>query len=324
MRRLSKAGFRKEIVTRALLPDWWDESCARDPSLLPDLELRVARFLGLGLAAVSDPATPLVAPAYPGAQLRRVRDLDRDRLAPAIHMALQVAAAVARNMPESGPSALPADGLDWRNELVGPGARVTLDDVLNNLWGRGIPVIPIDVLPAPSFQGLACIVEDRPVIVIGHKNDEPGRLAFLVSHEAGHVAAGDCAPGTPVVDEEEEILDDADIERNADRYATRVLVGSDATPHIDGADFKDLARCAADIEHDTGADASAVIFAWAARTGEYAKASMAVKALYRGAGGRRQLLEHFERRVDIEGASETDRSLLRCTGSGVDRDASAA
>lgn len=300
----------------AILPDWWDESCAKDPSLLLDIEIRVARFLGLPLAAVRDSDTALDPPAYPRAQLRRVRDIDRDRLAPAIHSAMQIAAAVARSLraPAPDPVAPPANGIEWRNLIARERATVTFDDILNDLWLRGIPVVPLDVLPAPSFQGAACIVEGRPVILLGHKHDEPGRMAFLVAHEAGHIAAGDCMPDQPVVDadEEEEVGDDAEIERKADRYATRTLVGSDLVPPVDGESFKELASRASQLERTRGADASVILLAWAARTRDYATATMAVKALYRGTGARRQLRQHFDRHVDLEAATESDRALLRC------------
>jgi len=326
MRRLSQAGFKKDFVARAVLPEWWDENCIDDPNLLPDIEIRVARFLGLPLSTIRSPTTVLAAPTYPGAQLRRVRDLDRDRLAPAIHAAMRLAEAVVRSMREPpAASAVPTrDGIAWRDELRRVHARVTLECILDDLWRRGIPVVPIEVLPAPSFQGLACIVENRPVILVGHKYDEPGRVAFLIAHETGHIAAGDCVPGKPVVDEDEEVLDDAEIERNADQYATRVLVGDEMVPKVDGATFKELAKGASQIERASGADASAIVFAWAARTGEYAKASMAVRALYRGSGARRQLRQHFDRHVDFDAATETDRALLRCVLGGAERDASAA
>ena len=167
----------------------------------------------------------------------------------------------------------------------------------------------------PSFQGLVGIVDGRPVILLGHKHDEPGRIAFVVAHEAGHVAAGDCAPDQPVVDEEEDIQDDTPIERRADQYATRVLVGSDTIPDINGTSFKDLARRAAELERNTGANASTLIFAWARRTpslGNYQTATLAVKALYRSTGARRQLRQLFDQYVDIAAATETDRALLRC------------
>ena len=54
LRRLSKAGFERDFVQRAVLPDWWDERCADDPRLVQDIEIRVARFLGLSISAVSD------------------------------------------------------------------------------------------------------------------------------------------------------------------------------------------------------------------------------------------------------------------------------
>ncbi len=160
---------------------------------------------------------------------------------------------------------------------------------------------------------MACIVDGRPAIVIGYKHDEPGRVAFLIAHEAAHIAAGDCALGRPVVDEEDEISDHADIESRADAYATRVLIGSAEVPNMDTPatrDFKDLARQAISIEHESGADASIVIFAWARGPGDYATATMAVKALYRNVGARRQLREHFAQNVNIADASETDRALL--------------
>ena len=314
---MSKAGFKSDFLHSAILPDWWDNTCLQEARLLEDIEIRVARFLGLSLEKVRDPSATLAAPAYPRAQLRRVKDIDRDRLGPAIHAALRIAAAVVRSLrdPATTVAVLPADGLAWRNQIQRPRLSVSLQDIAGDLWMRGIPVIPLDVLPTPSFQGIAGIVEGRPVILLGHKYDEPGRVAFVVSHEAGHIAAADCAPDQPVVDEEEDILDDTSIERRADQYANHVLIGDNNIPRVDGTNFKDLASRASEIERQTGADASAVIFAWARRVAtpnSYQTATLAVKALYRGAGARRLLRQLFDRHVDLTAATETDRALLRC------------
>jgi len=218
------------------------------------------------------------------------------------------------------------DGLTWRTLIRQRATRVTLVEILNDLWVRGIPVVSLDVLPAPSFQGLACIVEGRPVILVSYKHDEPGRVAFWIAHEAGHIASGDCAPEHPVVDADDEIGDESNIERNADLYATQALVGAPEIPRLpvpDSVDFKMLARQAIEAERNTGADASAVIYAWARRTGDYALATMAVKALYRGTGARRELLRNFLRHVDIDAAADTDRSLLRCVQDNSTRDEAA-
>lgn len=322
MRRLSRAGFDASFVRSAILPDWWDDECAGDPELLPEVELRVARFLGYPLSTVQDPESALAAPVVAGARLRRVRGVDGDRLAPAIHSALQVGGAVVRNFRdrERTHAALPRDGREWRRELAPPDGTVTLDDILDDLWERGIPVVPLDVLPTPSFQGLACIVEDHPVILLGHKHDEPGRVAFFVAHEAGHIAREDCSPDRPVIDEEDLIVDETAMEQAADRYAIQALVGEISVPQLKGNHFKDLATRAAELEQETGADASIILFTWAAKTGDYAAATMAVKALYRGSGARQTLRAYFNRHVDLGSASETDHALLRCVHGHLEQD----
>ncbi|MBI4469783.1 MAG: hypothetical protein HY650_10745 [Acidobacteria bacterium] len=328
LRRLGRAGFKKELVQRAILPDWWDDGCSRDPDILQDIEIRVARFLGASLAVVRDSSALLAPPRYPTAQLRRVRDVDRDRLGPAIHTAMRIAAAVVRSLrgPIPDPAVPPADGLRWREVIERSGPTVTLKDILADLWKRGVPVIPLNVFPTPGFQGIACIVEDRPVILLGYKHDEPGRVAFLVAHEVGHIAAGDCGPEGPVVDEEDEIADDSGIEIRADFYATQVVAGDTGVPPMDDdrlKGFKDLARQALDLERRTGSDASAVVFAWARRTGDYAAATMAVRALYRATGARKQLHQLFDQHVEIEAAAETDRVLLQCIDSDSQRNEAA-
>lgn len=200
---------------------------------------------------------------------------------------------------------------------------MTLDDILGDLWRRGIPVVPLDVLPTPSFQGLACIVEGHPVILLGHKHDEPGRVAFFVVHEAAHIARGDCRPDRPVIDEEDLIVDETAMEQAADRYATEVLVGEASVPQLEGDHFKELAERAAELERETGADASIILFAWAAKTGDYAAATMAVKALYRGSGARQKLRAHFGRHVDLDSATEADHALLRCVHGNLEQDEAA-
>ena len=313
-RRLTSAGFGRDFIRQAILPDWWDEAGEQDSGLLLDIEIRVARFLDLPLSIVRNADAPLKPPHYSGAMLRRVRDVKGDRLSSAIHAAIQIAGAVSRCMEDTSHDAVevPASSLSWRAEIERGAEHVTLEDILRDLWRRGIPVIPLEVLPTPSFQGLACIVGDRPTILIGHKHDQPGRIAFIVSHEVSHIASGDCTPGHPVIDEEGLILDDSDIERTADKYASQVLVGEDIIPSVNGRDFLELAQNAATLESECGADAGAIIYAWASRTGDYPSASKAVKALYRHLGARRLLSDYFDSNVNVANASETDRSLLSC------------
>jgi Zn-dependent peptidase ImmA (M78 family) len=324
MKRLAKAGFKGDFARIAVLPDWWDSTCEQDDGLLNDLEVRVARFLGAPLSVVGDPSAALAAPTCKGAQLRRVRDINRDRLGPSIHAALNIASAVVRS--SSLPPLLrlpPIDATAWRQEISRKARVVKLDDLVADAWDRGIPVVHVDVLPAPSFQGMACIVEDRPVVLVCHDLDEPGRLAFIIAHEVGHIVNGDCTAGQPVVDEEDEIPDDTDIEKRADAFAIAVLTGGVQVPVVDASGYKDLAQRAAKIEDERGVDASAVIFTWARQSGDYMTAVMAAKALYRTRGGKRTLRSNLDKYLRLEDASDSDRALLRCLSGDPERDAAA-
>jgi hypothetical protein len=220
---VSAGGFKADFVRQAVLPDWWNDACAQDRELLPDVEIRVARFVGVPASIVRDPSVPLRAPAFAQAQLRRVRNTSKYRLGPAIHAAMQISAATIRAWGEKAPKVRlpPKDPVAWRANLTG----VRLPDVLRDLWDRGIPVIHVETLPSPSFQGLAWIARDRPVIVLGHALDEPARLAFIIAHEVAHIVNGDCSVDVPVVDEEEEVYDDHEMEKRADAYAIGLLTG---------------------------------------------------------------------------------------------------
>ena len=242
---------------------------------------------------------------------------------------MRIAGAVVRNLkePVPAPTAPPSDALAWRQEIRGFDGSSVLDAIVEDLWTRGIPVVPAHLLPTPGFQGLAAVVEDRPVVVLGHRHDEPGRVAFRICHEAGHIAKGDCTPDAPVVDEDEEILQDDEMEEFADQYAIRALVGEAAIPEPGPSalgNFRDLATQAAAAARETGVDAGSIIFSWVRTTGDYATATRATKALYLATGATRILRQYFKRFVDVEGASLSDQELMRVIvpGSPLSADAS--
>jgi len=308
--RLSKAGFKRDFVRPVILPDWWEDSLASDPSLLPDIEVRVARFLGLSLAEVRDPTRTLAISKSPGTVLRKAASMNEERLWPAIHAASRVAEAVVRNMHSRPFRELPAKAEDWRRALIKDKTPVTLELMLDDLWARGVPVIPMDHLPVPAFQGMAKVIGGRPVIVIGQKYDAPGRVGFFVAHEAGHIANGDCRDTTTIVDEDDETPDSSAIEKRADLYASRLLIGDAAADGINGTEFDKLAERAYAVEQKTGAEAGALLFHWAREHNDFKTASMAVAALYRHIGARRTMSNFLIRNVNFEDAPETDRALL--------------
>ena len=94
-------------------------------------------------------------------------------------------------------------------------------------------------------------------------------------------------------------------------------------PSVDASDFKDLARQAVAIETKSGVDASTVISSWARRSNNYRMATMAAKALYRHRGGQRVIRRYLNKYLNLDGASDSDRALLRCLSGDPGRDAAA-
>jgi hypothetical protein len=101
------------------------------------------------------------------------------------------------------------------------------------------------------------------------------------------------------------------------------MTGGAQVPPVNASGFKELALKAAALERERGVDASAVVWAWARRTGDYAMATMASHALYRTKGGTRAFRESVDHNVRFDDASDSDRALLRCLVSGRERDAAA-
>jgi hypothetical protein len=327
LRRLATLGFPAAFLRRAVLPDWWDAACDADESLLGDLKIRTARFLGVGASALESLSDAHTLSGIGHARLRKVRNIDADRVAPAIYAGMQVAGAVLRALRDPSRAAIlpPRDAAQWCAHIKETSGRVDLQSIAADLWRRGIPVIPIDGLPAPKFQGMACVVSGRPAIVLGHAHDALPRLAFLVAHEAGHIAYGDCEPDAPVVDEDDEVADDDPIEARADSFAWRSLAAGSHFPDLGREDtWKGAAKRAAAWETERGIDAGATVWSWACRSRRFQDGQLALAALYVAQGGQRILRELYDEHVDAESASETDFGLLNCVAGGLGRDAPAA
>lgn len=322
MSRLGTAGFPKDFVRQVLLPEWWDETCALDPRLVQDVQIRVARFLDAPLASIIDDREPLPAPTYAGARLRHPANMLENRLEPAVHAGMQIAAAIVRNLKEPAREVRlpPRDPAEWRRSLGSPAEPPDLHNAVQDLWRRGVAVGHVRTLPSPKFQGLACIIDGRPLILLGHDHDEPIQLALYLGHEVAHIVNGDCAEGQPVVD-----VDEAEMfggtaearpamEKLADSYAWSVFAGADPAPELGitkAATPQEVATRASAMEHLSRVDASALIWAWASANDSYPVARLALRALNRGFGARKGLRRPFLQNVEMD-ASETDLALLRC------------
>jgi hypothetical protein len=327
MGRLDKAGFHKRFVSTALLPDWWSVECARDESVLPEIEVGIARFLGVPLDLVQDPSRVLKPKAFHGAQLRVTAKRKRTDVYAAMHAAVAVAGAVVRNLRVSTPAVAPPDDpQEWRAALIDRAGTVGLRELVSDLWSRGIPVVHLDVLPTPKFQGMACIVQGRPVVLLAWGDDAPACQLFHIAHECGHLARGHVAEDRPVIDQE--IAGGKRTatkrEREANDYAFPLLRGAWEPGEARRSTAARTATTARVAAAAGNVDPGHVILSWAWDHGHYASARAALKREGLATGARAVLTEHFERFVNVDDASESDRALLSCTSAVSGADASAA
>jgi hypothetical protein len=218
-----------------------------------------------------------------------------------------------------GNPSLPRDPLQWRKQLLANATSLELGALVEDLWQRGIPVIHLSFPKLLKFQGMATIVDGRPVAILGTDHDAPARQAFYLAHEVGHLSNGDCDGGVTVVDEEDDDGDGDQLERQADAFASRVLRGT--APPLSGifSDGKVLAKAAYESALKSQSDAGSVIWQWASGPhGDFKVAAAALTALYCDAGARRTIRHSFDERVEVQNASETDQGLLRCVAGGLD------
>jgi hypothetical protein len=229
LRRLKSIGYDEVFLRRVVLPDWWDDSLADEPTSRVQVELRVAQRLSLPLADVADPRKPLQLPSAADVCLKRAKaGTTRADVAPGLIAARNAVALVLPHLRNVAP--LPANLTvgDLRRWILARGATVDLGALVEACWVHGIAVFHFAPLPtaAKKFAGMAYYEGNRPVIVLASGYDAPPRLAFYLAHEISHVLRGHVKPGG-------EMLADSDLdtktedkqEREADGDALELLTG---------------------------------------------------------------------------------------------------
>lgn len=313
-RRLETAGLSRQFVRSALVPSWWSKEHERVESLLPEVEIAVARFLRTPIATVQDPAQALTLPTV-NAKLKRPKGRETSELAPSIYAALAVAGAAVRNLrKKEAYEPLPEDPQDWRASILRDYKMVTLRSLLKSLWAHGVPVVHLSNLDGmKKFCGMACCVDGRPVIVLAWGDKSTPKTLSVLAHEAGHIARGHVAVDTPMID-----VDDADDEteaeeKQANAYARRLLgehiaeLGDKANP----PSATELALAARDKSRELHTDPGLLVHMWCVRTSQYPLERAALRVLDR-LNGPGVVHEAMRAYIDFDNASETDSSLLRC------------
>lgn len=299
LRRFQNAGFKK--FEHLVKPTGWSDADSRDPSRVVLLAANISRLLNLSISQVlADGVLP--TPSVEGARFFRPRGRETDGMGPAVHLARAVASAAVRALADPDREVcVPASALAWRTALLAePRPRVpSLEALVDDLWERGVVVLPIPVLPAGKPFGMAMWIEERPVVVLSKNTDRLAEQAWTTAHEVAHIALGHCDGARVVVDVEEGEADDAEL--TANRWADEVLIGEE-TPILP-------TRRERSPKHT---DPNVMAWVWARHGSQsrFREAAGKMSALGGDTGARQLLVKAAQRRLDLDNVGEADRRLL--------------
>lgn len=209
---------------KAVLPSWWDDSLAEDPTGIAELKVLLARRLSVDPSTLFDETKSIefmpVVRRYKGG---------REDLMDKLCASTAIAGSLGRTaLKFLGPQRnIPADPLALRARILEKGAPwVSLENLIDICWESGIPVLHA-TLPAnlSKFDALVMTEEGRYSIVLCRNEGSVAWLTFHLAHEIGHIACGHIAPDAMLVDEkiEDEARSTHQQEVEANDYALKLL-----------------------------------------------------------------------------------------------------
>lgn len=226
--RFKDAGVDRGYLRKRLLPDWWNDSLARNPANRAMVETILARTFGLPVSALRDPSVPISFEQRAAAQFKRREGFERAGVV--VALATRVAEVAARACLVPFDPSTPLDLLAARSEALRSGSRwMGLDEVLDYCWNLGIPVVHLTRLPkgcGKAMDGMICLVGERPVIVVTSNRGKSAWHLFIVVHELGHYAAGHLTSEAPLCDVKIGFESSTPTEQAANEKALTLLTGS--------------------------------------------------------------------------------------------------
>lgn len=246
LRSLEKFGIPKRVITD-VLPAWWDNSIADDPSGLLELKVMLARRFSL------DPKSIIAE----GGEIQylpvmRLYKGGRDDLMAKLGASTGIASAICRTaLSFVGDQVLDhlKDPVALREQVLRAGAaNVGLGELLEICWKANIPVLHV-TLPEnlKKFDALVTSMMGRHAVALCRNEDSEAWLAFHIAHELGHIACGHLEGEGLFVDEKIG-ADTALQELEANEYAAK-LMGSYGVetpklgpPHKAAIEFAALAQ----------------------------------------------------------------------------------
>lgn len=223
--RLRAVGFDTPYVRNFALPSWWDDGAAQNDSGYQEGLLLLSRHLGLSLKSLQDESAPLELREFGPCNFKKSEGVTEGDLAIARSICTRAAQIAAASIQTPWEGKVPVDGSEIREAILNTGARwVSLSSLLDWCWSNGIPVLHITSFPRSSkkMDGMAALVDGRPIIVLCKNVKQEAWLLFILAHELGHIVRGHVSQNGVLVDEH--IAKDSTDEQEAEANATAVEI----------------------------------------------------------------------------------------------------
>lgn len=228
--RLNDVGFPPDYIRAYVLPSWWDDHLGSNPAGHLHAAGLISRNLRLELDSLLDDRAEIVYREVSQQRMKLRQGLSGHDLFQAKCICSR-AAEIACDTVSVGCRLIPQDASEIRREILGTGVRrVDLPSLLRYSWDHGIPVVHIQGFPdgAKKMDGMAAIIDGRPVTVLCKVSKYPAWHVFILAHELGHIALGHLSNNTVLADEAvSEDSPDAG-ESAANDFAVELLTGDPA------------------------------------------------------------------------------------------------
>lgn len=318
--RLRILGLAQPYLQKNILPSWWDDEIAVTPAGRLEAVTMLARRAGIDLLSLRDSsATPRLLDV--ACKFKAIGRADESELCLARNLSVQVAKLAASAMTTE--LRRPESAAAIRQQLLSQGHQwINLEVLVDYCWSIGIPVLYVSEFPRgiPIMDGLAAIINDRPVIVISSRRKHSAWLLFDLAHELGHITLGHVAPNQILVDDDLEQRSDDSEEVEANEFALTMLSGSSA-PRVRATDrWLNAAQLACfaqrmGIEHQIDPGHIVLVYAHCMGSRFWAVVNAALKLIEPHAKGNETLRQRMIDNLDwSELSNEDNEFIMNMTG----------
>jgi IrrE N-terminal-like domain len=315
-KRLRDVGLTKPYVKKVALPSWWDDSLAENPAGYAQCLMILSRHLGLDLKTLQQPQSTLRLRDFGVCKYKKRKGTTDDELLLSRVIATR-AAQLAGAALEKDYAPIPASACDIRQAILDGAPWVGLEELLDYCWSVGIPVLHVNYFPpgAKRPDGFTLSLHGRPVIVLCRNEKQPSWLLFILAHELGHIACGHVPVDGALLDERLQDNEPDDEEREANRFALKLLTGK-ATTRIGTSgrwlNMRELAELATAYGQRNSIDPGHVVlnYAYSMGNGFFSVARGALNHLYPNADALETVRNRLAVNLDWEQLPEDSSDFL--------------